>query len=401
MSVHRITVEGNSSIRLPVGGTYCDRDIIVTVEGGDAELPELTSPGTSADLLTGKQMIDGEGNIVEGTMVNNGSVRESLRPSTVPYVIPEGYHDGTGQLSIAARSVSLTPTKEEKTYGFDYYFRNITIKAIPDEYQDVTPVTATADDVAAGKVFVDATGAVVTGTAEAGGGEDIVIDPDKTYIFVNIGSSRKSPRLGFCVVGTATIDWGDGTPTETLTGTSPTTLKYTNPHTYAEAGDYVITISTDGRIRFAGTSGRSRILCAETAVSDMDYAYLCGIKKIIMGNCVDGIGTAAFYYCCSIADMVISDNVNSINSTAFSYCYYLNNVEIPPRVTTIQANTFVWCYAVTYYDFSRHSAVPKLANVSAFNGMSADCEIRVPAALYDEWIAAGNWSNFASQIVAV
>jgi hypothetical protein len=54
-----------------------------------------------------------------------------------------------------------------------------------------------------------------------------------------------------------------------------------------------------------------------------------------------------------------------------------------------------------FYDFTSHTSVPTLANSNAFQGIPADCEIRVPAALYDEWIAATNWSTYASRIVAV
>lgn len=34
MSEFNITVEGGKSVKLPTGGKYCDRDIIVTAEGG-------------------------------------------------------------------------------------------------------------------------------------------------------------------------------------------------------------------------------------------------------------------------------------------------------------------------------------------------------------------------------
>jgi uridine kinase len=53
------------------------------------------------------------------------------------------------------------------------------------------------------------------------------------------------------------------------------------------------------------------------------------------------------------------------------------------------------------YDFTQHTAVPTLANTEAFYNIPADCEIRVPAALADEWKAATNWSTYASKIVGV
>jgi hypothetical protein len=59
------------------------------------------------------------------------------------------------------------------------------------------------------------------------------------------------------------------------------------------------------------------------------------------------------------------------------------------------------CYGVRFYDFSFHAEVPTLANTNAFTGIADDCEIRVPEALYNEWIAATNWTTYANHIVAV
>ena len=53
-----------------------------------------------------------------------------------------------------------------------------------------------------------------------------------------------------------------------------------------------------------------------------------------------------------------------------------------------------------FYDFTSQTAVPTLKNTNAFASIPSDCEIRVPAALYDEWIAATNWSSLADNIVA-
>lgn len=142
--------------------------------GGDLELPELTNPGTAENLLAGKQLIDGDGIVVNGSMPDfTGNDLDRIRPSEVlaGYYIQKGYHDGAEKIEVAQRKVTITPKKEPFEWTADVYLLPGTIiDAIPDQYQDVTPVTATAEDVAAGKVFVDATGAVVTGTAEAGGG---------------------------------------------------------------------------------------------------------------------------------------------------------------------------------------------------------------------------------------
>lgn len=36
-----ITVEGGSSVRLPTKGKYCDRDIVITAEGGTEDLDDV------------------------------------------------------------------------------------------------------------------------------------------------------------------------------------------------------------------------------------------------------------------------------------------------------------------------------------------------------------------------
>lgn len=53
MSEHNITVEGGTSVRLPTAGKYCDRDIVVTAQGGGS------SGGGEADNSALIGLIDG------------------------------------------------------------------------------------------------------------------------------------------------------------------------------------------------------------------------------------------------------------------------------------------------------------------------------------------------------
>lgn len=41
MSEHNITVESGSTVRLKTAGKYCDRDIVVTAEGGNGDIGDL------------------------------------------------------------------------------------------------------------------------------------------------------------------------------------------------------------------------------------------------------------------------------------------------------------------------------------------------------------------------
>lgn len=109
---------------------------------------------------------------IEG-IVNRGAVSVSVQEGDT-YTIPAGYHNGSGTVSGVAgggnynlQSKSATPTKKQQSITPDsgyYGLSDVTVAAIPDAYQDVTAVTATAGDVLTGKIYVAADGTVVTGT---------------------------------------------------------------------------------------------------------------------------------------------------------------------------------------------------------------------------------------------
>ena len=54
---------------------------------------------------------------------------------------------------------------------------------------------------------------------------------------------------------------------------------------------------------------------------------------------------------------------------------------------------------MAYCDFKDSKSVPTLSGTGAFNFTPSDCKIVVPDSLYDSWIAATNWSTYASKIV--
>ena len=344
-----------------------------------------------------------------------------------------------------------------------------------------------------------------------------ITDDGKTRIYITLHDGRTSPLLGCCPNGTVTVDWGDGTEPDVLTGTSTSTVQWTPTHEYAASGDYVITLTVDGTMGFYGsTSEYSGILRYARYEAARNKVYQNAIHKVEIGsgvtsigsdafnNCyslssiaipdsVTSIGSQAFYRCASLSSIAIPDGVTSIGSQAFNSCYSLSSIAIPDSVTSIGIGafygcpslssitipdsvtsigraTFYSCYSlssiaipgsvasidsyafnncaslssiaihdgvtsigsyafdncyglssitipdsvtsidsyafrncngVRYYDFIKHTSVPTLSNGNAFDSISADCEIRVPAALADEWKAATNWSTYAQYIVGV
>ena len=125
------------------------------------------------------------------------------------------------------------------------------------------------------------------------------------------------------------------------------------------------------------------------------------MSSITIPDGVTSIENNAFNGCYSLSSITIPDGVTSIKGSAFNNCYSLSSITIPDGVTSIGDSAFVGCYGVRFYDFSRHAAVLTLSSTNVFKILAVDCEIRVPAALYDEWIAATNWSAYADKIVPV
>ena len=231
-----------------------------------------------------------------------------------------------------------------------------------------------------------------------------ITDDGKTRIYIHLEDGRTSPMLGCCPNGTVTVDWGDGTEPDTLTGTSISTVQWTPTHEYGAAGDYVIKLTVDGSMGLAGNGSSNQysyLLRYSSGGDGRNLVYQSAIEKVEIGDGVTSIGSNVFRSCSSLSAITIPVGVTSIGSNAFRSCSSLSAITIPVGVTSIDGSAFHYCTGVRYYDFTHHTTVPTLSNTDAFNGISADCEIRVPAALADEWKAATNWATYANYIVGV
>lgn len=313
-------------------------------------------------------------------------------------------------------------------------------------------------------------------TAIEGGGSTPIEPPvgdGKTRVYIHLEDGRTSPMLGICPNGTITVDWGDGTEPDILTGTSLTTVKYTPTHNYAAAGDYVISLTVDGSAGLYGTDDTNTYSCLlrySYGADIRNHVYQNAIRKVEIGNGITSIGSYAFKNCYGLESIIIPNTVSSISDYAFAFCYSLSNVslsngitsigrnvfyecysllnislpnsitsisnhtfagcyclqkiEIPDTITSISDNAFYYCYSLSnitiphgvtniskyafgycqgmkYYDFTALTAIPKLGTTNAFSGIPDDCEIRVPAALANEWKKASNWATYANKIVGV
>lgn len=102
------------------------------------------------------------------------------------YTIPKGYHNGSGTVSATdgsdnykLQSKQITPTKSQQNVTPDdgfYGLSDVTVKAIPVQYQDVSSVNAAAGDVLSGKMIVTSDGTLTAGTMSNNGAVNKTLD---------------------------------------------------------------------------------------------------------------------------------------------------------------------------------------------------------------------------------
>ena len=208
---------------------------------------------STANLDTLATAIDG--------ITNCGAVSAQVQEGNT-YTIHKGYHNGSGTVSGVAgggnynlQSKSVTPTKSQQNVTPDsgyYGLSDVTVAAIPQAYQDVSTVTATAKDVLANKVIVTADGTVTTGTMPNNGAVAQKLDGETTSYTVPAGYHDGKGTVG------VTVETKSATPTKEEQTVTPTEGSLLSSVTVgAIPAEYVDT--TDG------TATAAQMLTGQTA----------------------------------------------------------------------------------------------------------------------------------------
>ena len=178
-------------------------------------------------LVTATAKLDDCAAAVDG-ITNQGAVSATVQEGDT-FTIPAGYHNGSGTVSGVAgggnyklQSKTVAPTKAQQAVTPDsgyYGLSDVTVSAIPDAYQDVSSVTATAADTLTGKVFVTSDGTVTTGTMANNGAVTKALDAATTSYTIPKGYHSGAGKVS------VTVETKEVTPTKTAQDIVPSTGK--------------------------------------------------------------------------------------------------------------------------------------------------------------------------------
>ena len=178
-------------------------------------------------LVTATAKLDDCATAVDG-ITNQGAVSATVQEGDT-FTIPAGYHNGSGTVSGVAgggnyklQSKTVAPTKAQQAVTPDsgyYGLSDVTVSAIPDAYQDVSSVTATAADTLTGKVFVTSDGTVTTGTMANNGAVTKALDAATTSYTIPKGYHSGAGKVS------VTVETKEVTPTKAAQEIVPSTGK--------------------------------------------------------------------------------------------------------------------------------------------------------------------------------
>ena len=182
------------------------------------------------------------------------------------------------------------------------------------------------------------------------------------------------------------IDWGDGSTVETLAGTE----NVNTSHTYAEPGDYVISLMPEDGCTLSLGGGASSY-CVMGPTGNNGRVYCNMLQDVSIGKNVTSISSYAFQKCSSLSSITIPDGVTSISSNAFNDCYSLSSITIPDGVTSIRNYVFNNCSSLS--SITIPDGVTSIGNY-VFNSCYSLASITIPDSVTS--ISSNAFSNCSS-----
>ena len=387
------TIKGDANL---VAGNIAQGVTIFGVTGshmGGTDVSDTTA--TASDVLSGKYFHTSDGTKTEGTIV--GKTSSDVTTSDNVVTIPAGNYSAQVQKTVGTTQAAqtITPTTSDQTIASGKYLTGAqTIKGdanlVPSNIADgVTIFGVEGTHTGGGTVvaeddvnFYDYDGTLVA-SYSASDFAQLTAMPDnpthqgltaqgwnwslsnaKTYVANNgrlsIGQmytttsgstevdiiirARLDTTVCLNINGTVTIDWGDNTTTDTVTGSSISSSTKETYHEYANSGSYTIVITPGENTQYRLIGDSTHAFLRKNGETSINYnkAY-GGVVKCVRLGANASIGAYAFQYCANLEYVTLPYNTVITGNYIFSYCYVHKYITIPSgsNVTTLGSYAFV------------------------------------------------------------
>ena len=364
-----------------MGASYSDVPAVQLPKtgGGTARFDDASvTTATASDVAQGKIFLASDGSITTGTGTGGGggAVVQPLSVTTNgTYTAPSGVDGyspvtvnvsgGGGGEAVSRSDVNFYDYDGTLLYSFTTAEVNDSGFTMPSNPSH-TGLTAQGWNWTLAQLRTQLT-AMPTQAVDVG--QMYITDDGKTRLYCRFEEGRLHPYLGIGLNGTVVIDWGDGSATSTLTGTSLTDAQVAD-HVYASGGDYVITLTvTSGSAQIYGNSSITFLLRKSGSSSSYNsLVYSNSLVKVQLGTDI-GIGNYAFNSCHSLASITIPSGVTSIGANAFNNDNGLGEIHFKPTTP------------------------PKCANSNAWTNLQTDCIIYVPTGSLSAYTSAANYPS--------
>lgn len=186
-------------------------------------------------------------------------------------------------------------------------------------------------------------------------GQTYTTSDGRSRLYINLDSTHLSPKLSITPMGDieVDVDWGDGSEHTTIVATAP----YAS-HTYASAGDYVISFAVN-----TGTIYLANSILTDSDNSDNGY-YACSIYKAEIGTGVKFFAIG-FKACEALRTITIPDTVTSLYDSAFEDCFVLSALIFPNKCTTLGSKLCQDCYSLSVVSMS--NSITTIGNNGFYN----------------------------------
>lgn len=175
--------------------------------------------------------------------------------------------------------------------------------------------------------------------------------------------------------------------------------KYT--HSGFHKAEYIRIPKNTANVKFTGSWELKKLVGNPTTLASRAFMECYSLENADLLLNATSIESEAFYDCIRLGDVVLGEKITKIASSAFTNCVSMRKFVALGNITQIGRYAFKGCVNCWEYDFTKCTQVPTLEDTTVFSGINKLTKIKAPASLYEQWIAATNWSNYATYIVAV